>query len=98
MRTVKQCSPGPVGPVSSLEEGMTHAADDTIGLAVLDINVIGGTSFPIAEMLRTRGCPFFFITGYGSPALLPDTLHGARRIKKPVDEETLEGVVREQLS
>lgn len=38
--------------------------------AILDINVHGERSYPVAAELRRRGLPFIFATGYG------DALHG----------------------
>ena len=78
-----------VGPVASVDEGMAHAASEKLTGAVLDINIIGGTSAPIAERLRERRCPFLFISGYGSPVHLPPPLRAVRRLAKPIEESVL---------
>ncbi len=36
-----------------------------IDVAVLDINLHGGRSYPVADILIRRGIPFIFATGYG---------------------------------
>jgi CheY-like chemotaxis protein len=36
--------------------------------AILDINLNGLSSLPVAELLRTKGIPYFFSTGYGEVA------------------------------
>ena len=87
-----------VGPVPSLDEGMAMVEDENLTGAILDINIIGGTSAPIAHALRDRGCPFFFITGYTSPRLLPDSLTDCRRLMKPIDETVLERTIHQELT
>ena len=65
-----------------LEEGGVHAA-------ILDIDLQGKSSAPVAEHLREIGLPFLFLTGYESASLLPEDLHGVRCLSKPVDPEDL---------
>jgi hypothetical protein len=36
--------------------------------AILDVNLHGEASFPIAELLLQRSCPFLLSTGYGAGA------------------------------
>lgn len=84
-----------VGPFAAIADA-EHALDrQTVDGGVLDINVIGGTSAPIAESLRDRGSPFFFVTGYQSPAHLPPELATARRLHKPIDERILQRTIAE---
>ena len=40
-------------------------------LAILDVNLDGRLSFPVADALQRRGVPFFFATGYGSGGIEP---------------------------
>ena len=48
------------------DDGVTLASTIALDAAVLDINLGGGTtSYPIADVLRSRGVPFLFVTGYG---------------------------------
>lgn len=82
-----------VGPVPSLDEARRLAEDEHLCGAILDINILGGPSFPVAEALHQRGCPFIFITGYGSPQGLPPSLARARRLNKPIDEADFKEVV-----
>lgn len=58
-----------VGPALSLEAGLEALAATEIDIAVLDVNLAGTPSFPIAEQLRERGIPFVFTTGYDSGTL-----------------------------
>ena len=59
----------PVGPVMRLEPALDAALRDDFDLAILDLNLAGKQSFPIADRLLDRGIPFFFATGYGRDGL-----------------------------
>ncbi len=54
------------GIASTLTEGLAAAARDDFDIAMLDVNLDGENSGPIADALKTRGKPFIFTTGYGS--------------------------------
>jgi len=49
-----------------LDEALSLAHGASFDVAVLDINLNGRQSFPVAEAIRARGLPFLFATGYGS--------------------------------
>ena len=95
-RTLIECGCTVIGPISSVEEGTRIARESEIDGAILDINIRGGTSQPIAEALEQRGLPFFFITGYGSPQMLPDRLRQVFRLSKPVNARRLLEVMAER--
>jgi DNA-binding response OmpR family regulator len=52
-----------------LDEAMRLAADDEVELGILDVNLGTERSYPVADMLRARGKPFIFATGYGREGL-----------------------------
>lgn len=52
-----------------LEQALDHIAAASLDAAILDINIHGRQSYPVAHALVERGIPFIFATGYG------DTLH-----------------------
>jgi CheY-like chemotaxis protein len=58
-----------VGPAARLSEGLELASGCQIDAAVLDINLAGELSFPIADLLEARGIPFIFASGYGARGL-----------------------------
>jgi DNA-binding response OmpR family regulator len=60
---------------------------ETIDAAVLDINLRGQMSYPIAEELAERGIPFIFSTGYNQS--LPAQYEGYPLLKKPFRRSTL---------
>ncbi|MBX9460893.1 MAG: response regulator [Brevundimonas sp.] len=76
----------PVGPASTVDEGLQLTGDDQpLDAALLDVNVAGKQVFPIAEALKTRGVPFVFSTGYGEGGL-PDEWRGQPTLQKPFTE------------
>ena len=76
----------PVGPASNIDDGAAMARDTTeLDAALLDVNVAGRQVFPVAEVLKARGVPFVFSTGYGEGGL-PDEWRGNPTIQKPFTE------------
>lgn len=55
-----------VGKAASL------AATEAIDVAILDVNLAGVASYPVADELRRRGIPFVFATGYAPASLRVD--------------------------
>lgn len=68
-----------------------HAPD----FAVLDVNLVGETSFPIAEQLLAQGVPFVFATGYGDDLQMPKEFRGAKIVTKPYEELDLAAALKE---
>ncbi|HET6632207.1 MAG TPA: response regulator [Rhodanobacteraceae bacterium] len=64
------------------------AESEPIDVAVLDINLAGEASFPVATALRERGIPFVFSSGYGDEGI-PDAWRGEPVIQKPYDTKEL---------
>ena len=77
-----------VGPASSVAEALQLANDPSIEAALLDVNLNGQPIFPVAAVLRERGIPFAFLTGYGR-AGLPDEYADAAVLQKPFQFEHL---------
>lgn len=57
-------------------------------VAILDINLGGEQSFPVARLLKDRGAPFIFATGYGQLGL-EDLFRGVVTLNKPFRMEEL---------
>jgi CheY-like chemotaxis protein len=53
------------GLASRLEPALSLAREGEFDLAMLDVNLAGQPSFPVARILADRGIPFLFATGYG---------------------------------
>jgi CheY-like chemotaxis protein len=67
---------------SHLDEALQLARTAAFDIAILDINLNGKQSFPVADTLRERGLPFVFATGYGGRAL-ESTYTGVPVLQKP---------------
>lgn len=57
-------------------------------LAILDVNLAGTETYPVADILRRRGIPYVFSTGYGASTLHPDH-QGRPTLQKPFVESDL---------
>ena len=64
------------------------AESAAIDLAILDINLAGEASFPAALVLRRRGIPFVFSSGYGDDDL-PEAWRTEKILQKPYDARQL---------
>jgi CheY-like chemotaxis protein len=56
-----------IGPAGRVAEGLALVEASTPDAAILDINLSGERSDPIAHALVARGVPLVFATGYGAP-------------------------------
>lgn len=54
-----------VGPAMRLHEGLELARVNGLDAAILDINLAGERSYPIADLLEEKAVPHLFVTGYG---------------------------------
>ena len=70
------------GVAARLELGLQLAQEAAIDLAILDVNLAGKLSYPIAQLLHARGIPFLFATGYGT-AGRPDEFRDIPTLTKP---------------
>lgn len=75
-----------IGPVPSVEGALALLASGATlpDAAILDVNLGGAMVFPVAEVLRDRGVPFVFATGY-DPWSLPQAYAGVPCFEKPFD-------------
>ena len=69
--------------VGTIDKALAAARDEAIDGAVLDINLHGIQSFPVCGVLRQRGIPFVFVTGYPE-TVLPQELRASDLLAKPV--------------
>jgi CheY-like chemotaxis protein len=83
-----------VGPASRLDEAIELMKASELDCAVLDVNRGGQPIFPLADLLRERGGPFAFATGYGD-AGLRDVDRGSPVLQKPFREGDLARVLGE---
>jgi len=83
-----------VGPANTVAAALGLIRDETPDFAIIDVNIAGSGSAPVAEALRDAGVPFVYCTGYAEPALqiAPELL--APMLTKPVDPVALAAALR----
>jgi CheY-like chemotaxis protein len=73
--------------------------DESVDVAILDVNIGGQLVFPVADILSRRGIPFLFATGMGAGGL-PADWQGHCSVSKPMTmaslADALGRAVREQ--
>lgn len=77
-----------VGPAARVEQALAMVDAETMDLAVLDVNLNGQKSFPVADALVARGVPFVFSTGYDI-AGVPDAYRVFPMLQKPYERAYL---------
>jgi CheY-like chemotaxis protein len=74
-----------VGPVTRLQPAVALARNEALlDGAVLDLRLDGELSFPVCAVLRERGIPFVFLTGYDDGAVFPPEYERVPRLQKPL--------------
>lgn len=74
--------------VGALDKAMKLLETLECDFAVLDINLRGRSTEPVAAVLRGRGIPFLFVSGYGNAQLSQQFLD-APLLSKPFRDEQL---------
>lgn len=83
-----------VAVAGRVDDGVAKAEALEIDCAVLDLNLNGQRTYPVAEALRRRGVPFLFVTGYGAAGLAPGW-EGEVVVQKPFQpHELAQGLAR----
>ncbi|WP_323765692.1 HWE histidine kinase domain-containing protein [Marinovum sp.] len=77
------------GPASTLSEALEAAATGRFDAAVLDINLNGELVWPAAKVVRERGIPFVFATGYSGVLDIPPDMKDALWLEKPFKADRL---------
>ncbi|MBS1303411.1 response regulator [Loktanella sp. SALINAS62] len=77
-----------LGPVATVDAALQLINDENPEAAVLDVQLNGETSEPVAHALRLENRPFLVLTAY-SRRHLTGALEDAPLLNKPVDERKL---------
>ncbi len=78
-----------IGPAADLETALQLAKSAPMDAAIVDINIRGGNSYGVADVLAGRGIPFVFCSGYHDWAV--EERHRERpRLMKPYSPRELE--------
>ena len=83
---VLDCGGEIVGPIAKFDAALELAHEAEFGVAVLDLNLNGTLSYPIAEVIRERGIPVIFATGYGADGVL-DRFSDCPTLQKPFSQQ-----------
>jgi DNA-binding response OmpR family regulator len=83
---VVDCGAEIVGPVARFDDALALAREAEFGVAVLDLNLNGTLSYPVAEVIRERGIPVIFATGYGADGVL-DRFSDCPTLQKPFSQQ-----------
>ncbi|HEX9462742.1 MAG TPA: response regulator [Alphaproteobacteria bacterium] len=83
-----------VGPAASRDKALALAAAEQLDAALLDVNLGGEPVYPVADLLKARGVPFAFITGYGNGGISP-RYAAVRTLTKPFPLATVEHTISE---
>ena len=81
---------------ATLPEALDAAGGEAFDVALLDINLNGRESLPVAARLRELGRPFVFTTGYGAAGSGAD-FSDVPLVTKPYQLADLEAAIRRAL-
>ena len=73
---------------TDLDEAIALATSEDYDLAIIDINLKGQRTFPVASIVRERKLPLIFSTGYGEGAIDPN-FSTVPLLQKPFNEKGL---------
>jgi DNA-binding response OmpR family regulator len=86
-----------VDVAASVDKALETLAVVTPDFAILDINLNGQKSFPVADLLNARDVPFVYISGYGELGLEGGGLD-IRVLQKPFRLNDLRAVIDDALA
>jgi len=79
------------GTADKLDDALHMARASDFDVALLDVNIGGKRVDPVTEVIRARGIPIIFVTGYGKTAA------SGLVLEKPYDASALEQMLSEAL-
>ena len=85
-----------VATAATVEEAFALIEAQHFDAAMLDVNLNGVKSYPVAEKLAARGVPFFFSTGYSDHGI--DGHHDRPVLTKPYGPRQIEATFSQLLS
>jgi CheY-like chemotaxis protein len=74
------------------------ARTETFDAALLDVNLNGEMAWDVADVLKARGIPFAFSTGYDQTDMLPAHLVGTPVFAKPYRIAYIENQLRQMMT
>ena len=86
-----------VAEAGGIEDALRLAHNSSFEIAILDINLGGPTSTPVAEILARRSVPFVFASGYGQDDI-PEGFRNRPMLRKPFQMDDLDRAIRAALA
>jgi CheY-like chemotaxis protein len=83
--------------VGRIDEALDAVKNGGFDVAILDVNLNGENTAPVAEALAARGTPFVFATGYGEHGL-PEAFRDRPTLKKPFQMDGLDRSLQSALA
>jgi CheY-like chemotaxis protein len=86
-----------VGVASRLKEALEKIDSLTFDVAILDVNLNGQQTLPVAQALLTGGRAIVFATGYAATTVPPE-FRAVPILQKPFQQQDLERAMRAALA
>jgi len=86
-----------VAAAATVDQALQLIEAQVFDAAVVDVNLNGHESYPVADALAARGVPFAFSTGY-SDAGMKDAYRDRPILRKPYREEGLAQILASLLA
>jgi len=67
-------------------------------VVILDVDLRGESSAPVASVLIERSIPFLFLTGFGDSMALPSGVGDVPRLEKPANPDEILAVIERLLA
>jgi CheY-like chemotaxis protein len=81
-----------VGSAGTLSDAVDLARTAQADVALLDLDLKGTLAYPAADVLRERGMPIVFTSGYGSHGVI-ERFRDCPILDKPFDQHSLEQAI-----
>jgi len=86
----------PIGPATQVERALSLVENGDFDVAILDVNLNGKETYPIADVLAARAIPFVFASGYAAGSL-PEQYRNIPALQKPFQQQELKRMLTEAL-
>jgi CheY-like chemotaxis protein len=81
-----------VTTAATINQAVALVDEEVFDAAMLDVNLSGSNSYPVADALVARGVPFFFSTGNNGLHIM-DRYSGTAVLRKPFLHEDLAAIL-----
>ncbi len=95
--SLEHCGCTVIGPAGRVREALRLAREEPLDGALLDVDLDGELSFPVAAALAARNVPHVFLSGYDDATVWPPERLGAPRVPKPYRFTDLVHVLAQQI-